>query len=227
MPFHAPHVKVRFQGHFGTSGSTIDGWSTGLRIADVGGTALLPSESALVNFLETISGPLATFHGAGGVYASTACFLDQASAAVVGVDGKYYSPSAQTIIRPFVPVVAGSGTCVQPWTTALVCSLRTNFARGYASNGRMYWPAPAVTVAATSGRASASLPTVLGFYKTLFDAINSAAAAMSADARICVLSNVGNGHFSPVRSLRMDSRLDSIERRENNTPSTYTSVQLA
>lgn len=214
-------------GHFGTLSSQLDNWSTGLRITKNDGTATLPGDTALTTFLESISGPVATFHGAAGTLAGTSTFLDYLSAAVVGTDGKYYVPSSTTIMRPYGPVIAGGGTPTQPWNTSLVCSMRTNFQRGYASNGRMYWPTIAASVNSATGRVSSSLATLLGLYKTMFDAINSSAETMSAGARISVMSAVGQGHFSPVRSLRMDPRLDSIERRENAQPSVWTTVNLA
>jgi hypothetical protein len=67
----------------------------------------------------------------------------------------------------------------------------------------------------------------VGSFKTFFDALNVAANTYSAGTRLIVASNVGGGLHAPVTMIRSDDRIDSIERRENDTPATWSTSTLA
>jgi hypothetical protein len=224
MVYPHEHVLLRFNGHFGTGTSTIvDRWSAGIRIGH-------PTQSpaydvaklqTLVNAAQTAAN---TFHASAGAAVGTNCWLDYVSGAQIGVSGKYTPSTQLTVVSPTTPT-AGSGTPALPWNTANVISLRTNQPRGRASNGRVYWPCLALPVVPTTGRvASAARVTAA---KTFMDALNAAANVYSAGERIVVASNVGGGLIATVTAIRSDDRLDSVERRENDQPSTWQTATLA
>jgi len=222
-------IKLRMIGHFGASGTASDYWSTGLRLAVVGGANV--STSDLTPFLETISGPISTFHSTATNYVGSACFLDELTAAHIGTNGKYVSSSEMTTRRVYTTPVTGGGSATHPWNTAMVTSLRTLQARGLASNGRMYWPALGMAVANTTGRVvQPTMDTYTANVKTMLDAINTAAQAYQSGLRIHVLGyspKTGNSWSAMVTSIRCDQRLDSIERRENQQPPIWTVKNLA
>jgi hypothetical protein len=211
-------IKLRFIGHFGASTTARDYWSAGLRLAVVGGGAV--STADLTPFLETISTPVATFHNDGPVGAGSTTYLDELNAAHLGTNGKYISSAELTARRAYTTPIVGAGAGIHPWNTAFVSSLRTLQARGLASNGRMYYPATGLAVDASTGRVNATLQ---GNYatsvQTLLQAINSAAQSYQSGLRVHVLgwsAKHGTNFSSLVTSVRVDNRLDSIERREND-----------
>ena len=226
MAYASNQLRLRISGHFGTSGSVLDRWSTGLRLAISGGGTVVAGDHTV--FLEAISSAVSSFHQNTAVKAGSNCYLDSLSAVVLGTDGKYWGTTAVATVRDYPTPVAGNATGVMPWNTAQVISLRTAFKRGYASNGRMYWPAVAQVLDNGTGRLSTGAVTpILAAAKTMFDAINAAAAVQQAGLRVHVMSAVGDGTNAPVTSLRMDTRIDSIERRENQQPAVWTSTNLA
>lgn len=228
MPYTGSHVLLRANGHFGASAVPADHWSSGLRIARIDGGDLTVTDEGLVTLLETVSGAYSTFHQNSATFAGADCYLASLSAANVGVDGKYVNPGSETLFRPFAPILSGMGTTIHPWSTALVCSLRTSAARGYASNGRAYWPCLTIPLSGTTGRAgSSSVGNAVANWKTLLDAINDAAGDLGPGGRVSVMSTVGAGKTLPVTAIRMDTRLDQQERRENSQPSEWATATLA
>lgn len=227
MVYPHEHVLLRFHGHFGTSTSDIkDRWSSGLRIGLPGSAPAydIPKLQTLVNAAQAAA---FTFHASIGAAAGTSCYLDFATGAQIGVSGKYSPPGQLTVIGTPNPS-AGSGTPTLPWNTASVISLRTNIPRGRGSNGRVYWPATALSVASSTGRvASSAVTSRVTAAKTFLDAVNVAANTYSAGAKVVVASNVGGGLIAYVTAIRSDDRLDSIERRENQQPVTWQNATLA
>lgn len=227
MSFDRTQIRLRFVGHFGSSpANQLDHWSAGLRLAVVGGAAVTNGD--LTTFLETISGPVASFHGGASSMSGSSCYLDSINAAPLGLDGKYPSKATLTTVRDYTTPVSGSGTSLMPWNTALVTSLRTLNKRGYASNGRMYWPATSASCNNLTGRLTTTqTANYITTCKTMMDAINAAAQTLQSGLRIHVMSAVGSGTSSLVTQIRVDQRLDSIERRENDQPAVYSVASLA
>lgn len=226
MAFTNAHIYLRAGGHFGTSSSEQDEWSTGARFAIVG--ADVPySESALQTFVDAAWTAFSALHSHTGTVAGNACFLDWTTAARVGMDGKY-DPDTQDTKRHDGTALVGTATTFLPWNTAHVISLRTARPRGYASNGRMYYPATSIAITNTTGRITPSAVSGrVNQFKTLFDSLNVAAAVYATNMRLAVMSAVGAGQTALVNTIRADDRLDSIERREAELPSTWTTATLA
>lgn len=223
MPYSRESLYLRWVGHFGAS---LDGWSTGIRLAVIGGGPINASD--YTGFLNTISSACQAFHISSNTYAGVGCYLDRITAAHLGLDGKYISDAHTTQEYVWGTAPNGVGTQTQPWSAAHVISLRTQFARGTASNGRFYYPALSVTTDPSTGRLqSGTVSNRVNGCKTMFDAINAAAQTLEPGLRIHVMSKVGPGNSVVCNALRADRRIDSIERRENQQPPTWTTVNLA
>lgn len=224
-----PHASVilRAGGHFSTTAETsLDAWSVGFRFAVVG-MDLPYDQSELQAFADYAFGVFSTRHAAVGSGVGTSCWLDWTSAARVGTDGKY-NPIAQLTARHDGTPVQGVGTPMHPWNTAAVVSLRTAKPRGYASNGRVYYPALAIPLDSSTGRlAPTTVNLRLGQFKSLIEALNAQAMSLWAGCQLVVASGVPPGEFQKVTAIRADQRLDSIERRESQQPAEWLSQVIA
>lgn len=226
MVYPHEHLLLRFNGHFPSSGTVLDRWSSGIRF---GFPTIAPvyDVAKLQTFVNAAQAAANTFHGTVGAFTGSNCYLDNVSGAQIGVSGKYTPSTQLTVISPSTPT-AGAGTAVLPWNSAMVISLRTAIPRGRGSNGRVYWPGLALSVSSSTGRVtSANVGTRITAAKTFFDALNTAANAYSAGMKAVVASAVGGGLITPVTAIRSDDRVDSIERRENDQPSAWTTATLA
>ena len=225
MAFPNAHLLLRAMGNFGPSVATNqEKWSAGLRFGVIGADVNY-NATALQVFAEAAHAAFVAFHPGTAVGAGTTCFFTGVSVARVGPDGKYLPTQQETTYSTGLPI-AGSPTTVHPWSTANVLSLRTANFRGYASNGRFYYPATGAAIDANTGRISGTNVTNrLNLVKTLFDALNTAAQAYAVNMRVIVASSTGNT-AAKVTSVRQDERLDAIERRENAAPAVWKSVTL-
>lgn len=223
MVYPHEHLLIRFNGHFGTAIAFSDRWSASIRFG-LANQAPAYDPVKLQTFVNACQAAANTFHAAANVYTGTNAYLDYVSGAQIGVSGRY-EPGSQLTVNSPINTTAGVTTPVLPWNTAAVISLRTQFPRGRASNGRVYWPCLAAPVAAATGRVS--LTTRLNAFKTFLDACNTAANTYWTGMRAVVASNVGGGLITPVLTIRTDDRLDSIERRENDQPATWATASLA
>jgi len=212
------HVLLRAGGHFGTNTGIYDNWSIGFRFGKPGSDVASSTDPQA--FVTAAAAPLATFHAGANSLVGTGCFLDYVTGARVGTDGKYDPDTQETRRHDYPTTVSGSGSMTQGWAVAVVCSLRTARPRGYASNGRLYYPAGAATPSGSSGRLSQSQTNSLVLaWKTLIDSLNSAAGAqLGSGIKLCVFSGVAPGRTETVTQIRIDGRLDQQERRENKQP---------
>lgn len=221
MVFPHEHVLLRFNGHFGSTATTFnDRWSCGIRM---GLPASAPAYDAekLQTLCNAAMTAAKTFHTASMVTTGTTAFLDYVSGAQIGVSGKYTPPSQLTIVSP-TDSTAGVGTPVLPWNSAAVMSLRTDLPRGRASNGRVYWPIIAGSIDSFTGRLAGTPSTArVNAFATFLGALNTAGNTYSPGMKVVVASNVGGGLIATVTAVRMDDRVDSIERRENDQPPVY------
>lgn len=226
MAFTNAHLYVRLNGGFGASVAALtDKWSTGFRVG-------IPTQDsrydapALQTFANSVHTAAQTLHSSTGMRCGTTCFFQNVSVARVGEDGKY-NPAGQLTVYSVGTPTQGSQAGTQPWTASLSFGLRTAAPRGHASNGRAYYPMLAATIDQTTGRVNASEVTNrLNAFRTFINAVNTAALVYEPASGVQVMSQVGDGKSERVLALRADSRLDAIERRENDAPSSYTTVNL-
>lgn len=227
MPYAEPYLYLRALGVFGAAAtSPVESWGVGFKFRH---PEAPPSSASLSAFLETASVPLANFH-ISAVRAGANCFLTELTAAMIGTDGKYLGGGTQQTRHYFYgsPPV-GISTSSAPWTQALVLSLRTQISRGPGSNGRIYYPAPALTVDGPTGTLTTTqVNGILPAAKALLDGLNSAKqATMPSTGGLAVMSNVGTGVAATVTAVRIGRRLDRQERRENDVSEGYISTNLA
>lgn len=227
VAYSSSFIYVRAIGHFGASTTAVtEKWNVGLKILH-GGTP--PSGSSLLAFLTAIAPAYTTFHQNSSLLAGTSTYLDTLTAALIGTDGKYVGGGAQaTTVYNYATPPTGLGSPAMPLSTACVISLRTQFSRGLASNGRMYWPAIANTVPGTTGLwSTGTTGGIATAAKVLLDAINTAAqSGFDSSHKVSVMSNVGSGQAANVTSVRVDGRPDRQERRERDLLSTYSVASL-
>jgi len=226
MVYAQEHVLLRFNGHFGGASTFTDRWSVGVRLGQP--SLPTPLDSAKMQTLVNSAHSAAkTLQQNAAVAAGTTCFYDQCAGATIGPSGKY-APSGQLTTLSPLESTPGLGTPTLPWNTALVVSLRTAVPRGRGSNGRVYWPATSLAVLPATGRiAAGNVANRIAGFKTFLDALNVAANTYLAGTRVIVASNVGTGLNAIVTGIRSDDRLDSIERRENDQASVWSTATLA
>jgi hypothetical protein len=216
VPYSTPFVKVNVLGHFGINGATAtERWQTGFHVANIGGISTSPA--SLLTFLTAIDPFIATFHSHVNLWASSNSFYDGLNAALIGVDGKYALGSLQptTIFTRGTPS-PGAGTCVNPWATAMVLSLRSAILRGPASHGRMYWPQLGTLVTPGLGTWPSSVQNAMATAgQTMFNSINTACAtAFGTGSNVSLVSNIGFGSQSPVINVGVGAKPDHMESRE-------------
>lgn len=226
MAFPNAHLLVRFNGSLGPSAATnSEKWSSSLRLAVIGADVSY-SAANLLTLANSIHAATITFHGGSAAKLGNNCYFQNVSIARIGTDGRY-SPAQQETVYSTGNPQAGTGIPDQPWSSASVISLRTGNFRGYASNGRFYYPQLVGNVDTSTGRVqSAVVIARVAAAKVWFDAINAAATTYALNMRIAVVSSTGST-AALVTSIRSDERLDSIERRENAGPTVWRAANLA
>lgn len=207
MPYPNPHALLTILGD-AYGGSEI--WQTGLRLATPGepDTATMEAiDAAVTTFLQTT----ALRFPSGFRYIGLK-FAPQ------DVNGRYPAGTDATEwLRPTPLAGNVSGGFPQ---IALVTSWRTSRTRGYASNGRSYWPSVQV-INATTGR----FPASEGL------AVATAAANLVAAIRDTtigvpsVMSTVGAGLSEPIIGARVGLVMDTQRRRRSAIAEEYTETQ--
>lgn len=133
----------------------------------------------------------------------------------IGTDGRYMTN--QTVRWDDATPAAGTGNTGYIPQTALVVSLQTGFARGYAHSGRFYLPVPDVYPAADGVVAEATITPYVTAATTFLEALNTALTGF----RVGVVSNVGTGAEREVTNVRVGRVLDTMRSRRTKIPETY------
>jgi len=212
-------VQLRALGTLGNNTTGVEQWSVGLKIP----MDASPSSAVLQAFMSACQGAFSTFHSDTNNGFGTTVFLKQLSTAYIDVTGRYVGAGAQsTQYYTYGSPVAGAGTGVLPFSTAVVLSLRTPLSRGPGSNGRMYWPKIAVPISNTLGTwAIGEGAGLAAKTATLLNAVNAAAdATLVTSDPVSVMSQVGPV-TAPVTSVRVGHKPDRQERRERNISESY------
>jgi hypothetical protein len=229
MAYALPFLKVNVEGHFGsTAGTIVERWQSGFHIIKNGGMSATPTE--IVGFLTNILPIISTFHTSASTVHGSNVWLDGASGALIGVDGHYANGSLQPTTRVALGTpVAGTGTGVNSYSTALVLSLRSLILRGPASHGRMYWPMTTQAVLSSTGVLDPSQQgQIATAAQTMINGITAAAvAAFGANTYVGLVSPKGAGSQSPVAQVWVGARMDHMESREGDLPEAYVARSLS
>lgn len=202
MVYTAAHGKLSI---LGDSYSAQEQWQVGLR---------------LIGTTPPTAGQLSTVNTAVGTFLATTALLFTAGFRYLGlkwapqdVDGHY--GEAGEAVEWWRPTPL-TGSAMGAPQLALVTSLRTARARGYASNGRMYWPSAQLPDTTTGLITSAQAIAVANACGTLMTAIRGSGVGNPA-----VMSTFGAGRTEPVTGVRVGRVLDTQRRRRNGLPETY------
>lgn len=216
MVYSASHLQVRVLGRFGSPAPGVEQWSTGFR-AFMFSPA---SEADVAGALADLVTPFQTFFQL--IPASSVCYMDELTGAIIGPDGKYVGGGTQATVRQDLGGPQGVGTALHPLATSLALSLGTDLARGRGSKGRMFWPALSAALSFPEGTYTSGQAGLATAFATFIEECNT---AIQADDRpfgpIGVFSNLGTGTASPVTHIRVGRRVDAQERRERRIAEAY------
>ena len=204
------HFLLQFGGTIGTgSGET---WSCGIRLKTQNAEPNLFNPGG--GYLTSIAVPaLAAWMGRATSKINNNCKLVFAKCNEIGPDGKYTKPTTYEYFWP-TPVAGASAGAALPYQCSVVLSWETSAAsRGPASKGRIYSPAPGVTM---SGSTGLFLPAeALGMAQSAATLLNSIddSVGVTGQIRPHIVSNVGSGSANEINSVRVDNRVDIQRRR--------------
>lgn len=205
MVYATPHSKLTI---FGDSYGGQEEWQTGVRLTG----QQQPSEA---DFGE-INTAVQTFLGVTSVGFPNGFRYLGLKWAPQDVNGKYgENGEAIEWLRP--TAFTGPGSAAGYPQIAMVLSLRTARSRGYASNGRMYWPSATLIDPATGRIPASNAGTVATAGAALIANINNAGIGT-----VAVMSAVGSGRTEVVTSVRVGRVMDTQRRRRNGLVEEYT-----
>lgn len=206
MPYPAAHGLLTV---LGDSYGGTEEWQTGVRL--IGTTAPTTAE------FEAIDAAVSAFLATVALRFPSGFRYIGLKWSPQDVNGRYpEGADATEWLRPTALAGNVSGGFPQ---IALVTSYRTARTRGYASNGRGYWPSVQV-VSATTGRFPvADGNSVAAAAATMINAIGDSGAGTPA-----VMSAVGAGRVEPITGVRVGLVMDTQRRRRNQIAEEYTAV---
>jgi hypothetical protein len=149
----------------------------------------------------------------------------------IAVNGHYQDSTS--IIHNYPANVSGGSTAVSfPPQLATVATLRTAFARGRASRGRMYLPAATgYYVVGADGRASAA--DAIRIASSVSSLFNNVKAGYSSwlgggdGGNVAVMSNVGLGDWHIVTNVEVGRVVDSMRSRRSSLAEDYQDSTIA
>lgn len=119
----------------------------------------------------------------------------------------------------------GTGAQAHPYQTAIVLSLRTPGV-GASSRGRMYWPATAQSLDATTLRLTTSnANSLLTGFKTFLSGVETAIHVTLPEANLTVWSR-STQNFHNVNGLQLGNILDTQRRRRDRLIEGYVGVSF-
>lgn len=138
---------------------------------------------------------------------------------LIGPDGRYVNERT-TVLRELTPGQSrGAGNSVDhPPQISLAVTLNTDARRGLASRGRFYLPGPSVPLDQNGQIPLATANVIRDRAVAMLDAINRAVPGY----QVVIASDVGQGAFRRVESVRVGRVLDTIRSRRNKFAESYT-----
>lgn len=189
---------------------TDERWSMGLSLVNWSGAATTDPTTVSAGVLAAVE----TFIGQASI--SAAAELDIVKLNRIGTDGKYVREAVEH--RYEGTLVDGGGTTYLPAQVSLAVSLQTAATRGLACRGRIFLPSPSAGIVTATGVLGSSVPTAVATATTaLINALNTALDPYA----VSVVSNVREGAFREVKSVRVGNVLDTIRSRRTQFTETY------
>lgn len=205
--YTAAHGKLTI---FGDAYNGAELWQTGVRLVGAGA----PTTAAF----EAVDAGVAIFLATPNLGFSQGFRYTGLKWSPQDVNGRY--PDGQDAIDWLRPApIAGAGQGAYP-QICLVLSLRTGRSRGYASNGRMYWPS-----AQTLDTGQGKIPDARTLDVAVAGAELMADISRSGMGTPAVMSTVGTGRTEVVTATRVGRVMDTQRRRRNNLTEDYSPEQ--
>jgi hypothetical protein len=198
------------------AGTDVDIWQIGLKVPVT--PQFLAPNIPMNAFVDDLQADAIRFWDSLRPYYTAATSLSFVKANVIGVDG-FYENKGETFRRDFPERAGVDASNALPSEVAFVVTLLTDVARGLASKGRVYLPAPATAPALTPtgrvgpGYRDACIAAVAQLVRDVGDAPGVDGAAGIGDTS--VLSKVREGATRKVTAVRADDTWDTQRRRGN------------
>jgi len=205
VPSFQPHYRLQFGGSL----FAVEGWSCRLNIASNG--TLMDGAAADTAFPDLWSA-IAYWVSGTDACLSSAATLDYVKFNECNALGHYAHPDSVRQYH-FDTAPAGQSTPLHPPQTAIAVSLLTALVRGKAHRGRMFTPALAAAVYASTGLVTpGNLATIATAATTLLNAINAAVP----DHSVCILSTSGQSNH--VTQVAVGHAFDTMQTRRKSLP---------
>lgn len=149
---------------------------------------------------------------------------------LVGTDGRYINQEKTYRKDAAAPINGLASGATLPADVAVAVTLNTAAARGHASKGRVYLPAPSATTLA-DGRLSQTASDALGnataaLVKNLGNVPGLDETAVGGYGDISVMSRIGAGTTRTVTGIRIGDLYDTQQRRSNKMREVYRAYNL-
>lgn len=191
----------------------VESWQFGLRIAPGSDTTSVSQAQ-----VDACKAPILTWFTDANAGFPTSTLLTGCKLAPIGEDGKY-PPGEVAYTGDIVDTGGPINTNVHPPQCAMVMTLVSSAVpRGRGSLGRVYFPAPALSISST-GTVGGYTATAVVAFRTLLNAIN--AIPDLGTVAIYAREGLRNGvvlpaFYTPVGFCRMDNVMDTQRRRRKS-----------
>jgi hypothetical protein len=212
---YAQHIRMTVTGRFDTSanfGEDFEGWSYRLNLSDPA-TAADPVDEA--GTAADMANDVLAFHVDPVTRISNVARLREVKFARIGADGKYISdPRILTFDAP-----GGGGALKYPTQIACAVSLLTA-RRGGTGRGRIYLPAPTLSLGGNTGRVVDSEQQALAVrVQTFLNNLNNGSGVGAPEPRVVIAST--RGYNSDVTGCRVGQVLDTMRSRRTSILENY------
>lgn len=135
----------------------------------------------------------------------------------IGPDGRYASSSeSNTRFLTGANIIAGvASATIHPPQISLAITFRTGIQRGRASRGRIFAPRPSVPVSVNGQISNTNLTNISAAYRTFIQNLGNWPGIDTHNLAPAIVSGVGAGAASYVRSVEVGSVLDTQRRRRS------------
>jgi hypothetical protein len=198
-----------------TSAGSVEEWQVGMKVPVGPGLNISDNDSTL--FLSDAQADATTWWNALRAYYHSTTALSFVRVNHIGTDGLYRN-KAKSYRQDFFPLGGTAGGTPLPSEVAMVATFMTANARGLASKGRIYLPAPSALALGGDGRVGSNFS----------DPVRTATAQLVSNVGnlpftdavvgagdVSVMSRVGLGAANKVTGIRTDNLWDTQRRRGN------------
>jgi len=221
MPF-TPHYLLQFGGTVGNvPGET---WSCGIRLMAPDGWGGFDE----VDYLNGLAkDALAAWYVRAGSKIGNNSKLAFAKMNFINAEGHYDDPGNTNAYYWPTPVTGGVTSAAQPFQISVVLGWRTNdVTRGYASKGRIYSPAPVVSISPSTGLFPAADALAMATSAALLlNTLDVGFGGGGGMIRPAIMSGV-DGSWHQIDWVWVDNRIDTQRRRAAQVVGVQSKVEV-